>query len=293
MRHKQNGGPKDLKFAALYRHAQADIYGRSFSIRTALQVLVLLYLGQVLFHPRKQVDSTGKGPSMYQSPEGLLMTLSQPLPPALLSLHFWAAVLLVGACLLQKHVAMALYDKWASRRTKGAANLWLARRYTDQGLRSMHRNLGYATLLFIVGMAFGGYLLQESSTFRNVESVMVLFVAPWGVFVVGMLVTVTYDMWLTHAVLGDAIFKGSCIAVPLTRVLTAFLQSPPEALQSSVRSFIQVFEMDGVGPVSKGVDIPLDTAYYVAIGVASLVVGIWQTSEVIALLAASPPQTVN
>ena len=117
-----------------------------------------------------------------------------------------------------------------------------------------------------------------------------------------MLVTITYDMWLTHAVLGDAIFKGSCIAVPLTRVLTAFLQSPPTYAYDAVFTFVHYFEMEGVGPktstiatTSEGAleergGISLDTAYYVAIGVASVVVGVWQTAEVIGLIIVSRQQ---
>ncbi len=71
-------------------------------------------------------------------------------------------------------------------------------------------------------MDFGGYSMGKYSNLSNFESFIIIFAAPWVIWIIIMLYTILYKSIKLHAFIGNMILKG-CISVPLARVSGSFL----------------------------------------------------------------------
>lgn len=197
---------------------------------------------------RSNVYETSRGAEgslLYASPEGLQMTLHEEFPSWFLQVHRWAGVVLVPLVVLQKHLvpSMAVWPRGSDQRNRLS-------RWSPEAVRKSHVVIGYASLGAIGYMAFCGFFLRSSSTFEGFQWAMVLFVAPWIVFLAAVPLTVWKDYRVAHAVIGSAVFKA-CVAVPLARTLGVVLQQWSSSPATMARD------------------------YYLGIGIAAVAVGAW------------------
>eukprot|EP01102_Stenamoeba_stenopodia_P014063 TRINITY_DN4640_c0_g1_i2.p1 TRINITY_DN4640_c0_g1~~TRINITY_DN4640_c0_g1_i2.p1 ORF type:complete len:304 (+),score=60.65 TRINITY_DN4640_c0_g1_i2:278-1189(+) len=119
----------------------------------------------------------------------------------------------------------------------------------------IHRNVGYICLIVIPTMALGGFLLGGYSSFENFSYFSVVFAAPFVFWTLGIYWTAqkySSSMISAHRLLGNMLLKG-CVAVPLARVFGSLLQS-------------------------RG-DWDDEVAFYTGIKLASLLIAIWELTE--------------
>ena len=260
---------------------KADV-GDSFKfliVRYGTYALLAAYIGLVLFRhsttearsiptavSSSSADSTENASRIafdYFSPEGLRMTLSAAFPTDWLNIHYYCAVLLVPAALLQKHFIRKMDPS-------GAKNKEEQTFYR----KNVHPNLGHATVMLMVGMALGGYKIRDVSTFPNFLTAMIYFVAPWAVFIVGIIFTAYYKWTKLHAILGNCVVK-SCVAVPLARMLSTALQTQYVANLTTAR------HTEGYAAAEHQA---LSDGYYQGILSAAVIIAVWVVVDLIGFL---------
>ena len=118
----------------------------------------------------------------------------------------------------------------------------------------MHAMIGFFIVLLSLFMAVAGFLLGFHSALPGFLSFSVLFASPWIVWSISVFQTASARRIFLHQYLGNMMLKG-CLAVPLSRVVGAVLQSQRWG------------EAEG---------------YYQGIIFASIVIGTWQILDTIA-----------
>lgn len=234
-------------------HVETDSYARSgrwaAGLRTAVQTFVVGYLAVAAWNSKSYAGG-GSSSLLYESPEGLQMQLREEFPLWFLSVHRWAGIVLVPLVFLQKHTVPLMAPSQKGR--KPFLERELARR--------LHVVFGYTSLAAMGYMAYCGFALRKFSLVSGFDWAMILFVAPWALFIGAVPFTVWKDYRTLHAVIGAAVFKA-CIAVPLARTLGVVLQ-----------------RWNRNDPATIGRD------YYLGIAAAAAVIGAWQVADTIGLL---------
>ncbi len=155
------------------------------------------------------------------------MTLLRPFAGLDLNIHYICAVLLVPAALAQKYLVsrMRKNSPPASPAEGNAVPAASCPGATAAQFyrTNVHPNLGHAVVVLMAGMAYGGFQMRQASDFPAFQAAMLYFVAPWVIFIVGILATASYKLAVLHAVLGNLVVKA-CVAVPVARLLGTALQ---------------------------------------------------------------------
>lgn len=249
-----------------------DVYHRS-ALRVLIPTGLMCYVGYVLWwgwsneHGASHLD--------YTSPEGLRVPLRSPFSQLLLRLHFWSAVAMIPLVIIQKHLtpAMAFRTQQAGGALDDAAsNTHNAR---ARWLRdAIHPALGGTILMCMILMAAAGFFLRGSPAFAGFSPTMILFVAPWVIFIPGLALSPgLLDMKRLHAVLGNCVFKA-CVAVPLARVFGVALQRILLAQEARATD-------PDVSVLGRG--------YYLGIAASAVVIGVWAAADLTAFLRGLPP----
>jgi hypothetical protein len=130
---------------------------------------------------------------------------------------------------------------------------WMASSYQDY--RDIHGMFGFFVLMLSFTMSGAGFLLGFQADLPNFRIFSVFFAAPWVLWSVSVWFTAAPRRIHLHRLLGNMMLKG-CIAVPLSRISGAVLQHA------------------GWGEAE---------GYYTGIGLASVVVGVWQCADCVSL----------
>jgi hypothetical protein len=203
---------------AIHSHQDTDSFvakggGWRWVLRRASQGFLIGYVAVAVFRGRtyEHHDNASQGVE-YVSPEGLTMPLRSAFPEWFLSMHRWAAVLIIPLCVAQTEIVGLMDD-----RKEGDVS-------SRKRARDAHAVVGYSLLGCVGLMAVGGVMLRDSSQFSHFPLFVGAVVSPW----IGMLsilpLSAFKNLPLVHASAGSVMFK-SCIAVPLARVLGVALQS--------------------------------------------------------------------
>ena len=207
--------------------------------RRALRIAVLAFLAA--YWTKVALSSSGTTQEdllVYESPEGLKMTLTESFPSLFLMIHKYAGLLLLPLCVVQKWlVPLMCVDKKSGRP------------FDAETARKLHVVVGYATLGGIGYMAYAGFSLRAYSTFSGFNTAMLFFVAPWVVFLVLVPLSVWKRWYVVHSIVGNCVFKAA-VAVPLARVIGASLQ-----------------RINAFGD--------LGAAYYTGIAASAVIIGAW------------------
>lgn len=225
-------------------------------LQYGIQTFLCGYLAVACLRPNHYHHSTRGAAAglLYESPEGLQMTLHDEFPSWFLQVHRWAGVVLVPLVVLQKHLvpSMAIWPRGSEER-KASRSRW-----SSEAVRKSHVIIGYVALGAMGYMAVCGFFLRATSTFGGFQWAMVMFVAPWVVFLGALPYTVWREYRVAHAVIGSAVFKA-CVAVPLARTLGVVLQH-------------------------FGTEATLARDYYLGIAAAAAAVGVWAIRDAWAMI---------
>ena len=210
--------PRGVNFVSIMRpdnhlvaaEDAADVYHRAFKF-VALPALVayIVHAAALSSGHRDNSRYDRVGYVSTSGDVGLLMALSERMPPWLLWTHGRGALTLVALVLVQKELVrkMGLAPSFASFSYFSAA----------------HRKLGYAILAALLVMDACGYALCKYSTFEGFQWFAVVFAAPFAAWLIGIWCTARAGYWRSHALLANMLLKG-CIATPLSRLGGAYLQ---------------------------------------------------------------------
>ena len=236
-------------------------------------VFLLAYLVTVLARRSESVDlPAGSGTTAvgYMSPEWLRVPLLRRFDPTWLTLHYAAGIVLV-ACAMTQKALLPLMCRGTHRKT----SRWLHARV-----------FGPLTVIAVVAMATGGFMMRHDPDVPHFTTAMVAFVAPWVAFLAVVWPSASLGAWRLHAIAGEALVKA-CIAVPLARVLGAGLQRLD---RSAVETVFEVawpmqwvagrffnFETSAVDALAFD-DV---SGYYTGIAMSALVTATWAVADII------------
>ena len=187
--------------------------------------IVILYVCFILVQPHI-VYPVAEGYQTIARDSGLLMKTIQPFPEYLLSMHWIMAVLLFLLVFFQKLTVYKMLSGWRKK---------------------VHSKVGYAILFLIGGMNYAGYKLGDYSSLPNFDWFIIVFAAPWAIWMVSIYITIKLKQIMLHRFLSNMLVKG-CIAVPMARIVGSSLQ--------------RMGWEEGSG-------------YYTGIGAVSLVISVW------------------
>lgn len=234
----------------------------SMPLQYGVQTFLGCYLAVACLRANEYRRSDG-GELLYASPEGLQMSLHGEFPSWFLEVHRWSGLVLVPLVVLQKHLVTRMGTPPQSQQNSDGTARW-----SSESARKLHVVIGYTALGAMGYMAVCGFLLRSSSTFVGFQWAMVLFVAPWVVFLGALPYTVWKKYRVAHAVIGSAVFKA-CVAVPFARSLGVALQRFTGTPSTMARD------------------------YYVGIGAAAVLVGGWAVRDAWAMLRATSLRPSN
>lgn len=198
---------------------------------------------------------------LYISPEGVRMTLSQPLNKWRLLCHSISGVIMIACSLIQKHSAPYMLKRFGGggennnnnntnnadvkNRQRSVSKSSVERQRsssltsTEQQqpllsierddipfifLRSTHKYIiGNLMLLCLTIMSVAGFIMRSYSTLPMFSEIMYLFVSPWIILGTLIYFTAKYRYCRLHVLIGNALL-WSCFAVVVARLLGAVLQ---------------------------------------------------------------------
>lgn len=88
--------------------------------------------------------------------------------------------------------------------------------------KKLHKYVGFAVLISAFSMAAAGFYLGYFSNLDYFETFSYFFALPWFIWFFSIYITIKMKKFGLHRILSNSLVKG-CIAVPLTRLLGAFL----------------------------------------------------------------------
>lgn len=184
------------------RDDSQDLYNRR--LRPVLWICVVLWV-VVAFGLRRTHNTHLDGKQSISRDSGLQMTLKEPFPPLLLTVHSVGGAALLVGCMVQKELVRQMAE---GRMTPYA---------------SLHGWVGMFCMACMIAMFVAGFAMGPYSSWDHFELFSFFFAAPWAVWTVTIFVTARMGQFHWHRLFANQCLKG-CITVPAARLMGALVQ---------------------------------------------------------------------
>lgn len=227
---------------------------------------LLVYCAWVMIVPATQDEiasfnsttNTTTTQYLYVSPEGVRMTLTQPLARWRLLGHSVSGVILIVCSLIQKQSGQYMLEQMtatATAKVRGPSSSSASGKQgsfvDDEGSqervsassrcspflasslfsRYAHKNITSTLMLVCLTiMAAAGFAMRSHSALPAFKEVMILFVSPWIILGTSIYLTAKFRYSRLHVLIGNALV-WSCFAVVVARLLGAALQRITKEVQ--------------------------------------------------------------